>query len=278
MISSTWSTYFEPLSVRVYTALLGLLIGLILVGPYLTSSAYDIINWDAINVPPSAEYWFGTDNVGRDLFARTMVGGRVSLLIALLATAVSFCIGLPWGATAGYVGGSTDQVMMRIVDGMYAIPYVLIVIVLVVILGRNIYLLFLAIGAVSWLDVARIVRGSALVLKDTPFVAAARAMGLSELLIVLRHIIPNVLGSAVVFATLMIPSVIIAESFISFLGLGVQEPMTSLGVLIADGSKNIHASPWQLAFPTAILAILLVLLTALGERIRRVIAPNERTL
>ena len=278
MLAKLWSTYFEPLSIRVHAALFLCLLGLIAVGPFLTSSAYDTINWDAINVPPSADYWFGTDNVGRDLFARTMVGGRVSLLIALLATTVSFCIGLPWGATSGYVGGATDQIMMRIVDGMYAIPYVLIVIVLVVILGRNVYLLFLAIGAVSWLDVARIVRGSALVLKQTPFVAAARAMGLSEFLIVVRHVIPNVLGSAVVFATLMIPSVIIAESFISFLGLGVQEPMTSLGVLIADGSKNIHASPWQLAFPTAILAILLVLLTALGERIRRVLAPKERSL
>lgn len=250
----------------------------IVVGPHIATWEYDAIHWEAIGVPPSGEHWFGTDNVGRDLFARTMMGGRISLLIAVLATTVSFCIGLPWGAVSGYVGGTTDQIMMRIVDGMYAIPYVLIVIVLVVMLGRNIYLLFVAIGAVSWLDVSRIVRGQALVLKAAPFVASARAMGLPEFRIVVRHVVPNVLGSAVVFATLMIPSVIISESFISFLGLGVQEPMTSLGVLIADGSTNIYASPWQLAFPTGLLTVLLLLMTVLGERLRRMVTGAERSL
>ena len=250
----------------------------VVVGPYASAWEYDAIHWDAIGVPPSEEHWFGTDSIGRDLFSRTMIGGRISLLIAVLATTVSFCIGLPWGAAAGYVGGMTDQVMMRIVDGMYAIPYVLIVIVLVVMLGRNIYLLFIAIGAVSWLDVSRIVRGQALVLKAAPYIASARAMGLPEYRIVVRHVVPNVLGSAIVFATLMIPSVIISESFISFLGLGVQEPMTSLGVLIADGSKNIYASPWQLAFPTGLLTVLLLLMTVLGERLRRMVTGAERSL
>lgn len=270
--------FFTPIYVKVACALLLFVLAAVVVGPHITAWEYDAIHWEAIGVPPSGEHWFGTDNVGRDLFARTMMGGRISLLIAVLATTVSFCIGLPWGAVSGFVGGTTDQVMMRIVDGMYAIPYVLIVIVLVVMLGRNIYLFFIAIGAVSWLDVSRIVRGQALVLRAAPFVASARAMGLPEIRIVVRHVVPNVLGSAIVFATLMIPSVIISESFISFLGLGVQEPMTSLGVLIADGSKNIYASPWQLAFPTGFLTVLLLLMTILGERLRRMVTGAERSL
>ncbi|MCY3860082.1 MAG: ABC transporter permease [Gammaproteobacteria bacterium] len=270
--------FFGPIYVKVTCGLLLLVLAATIVGPHIAAWEYDAIHWEAIGVPPSGEHWFGTDNVGRDLFTRTMMGGRISLLIAVLATTVSFCIGLPWGAVSGYVGGTTDQVMMRIVDGMYAIPYVLVVIVLVVMLGRNIYLLFIAIGAVSWLDVSRIVRGQALVLKAAPFVASARAMGLPEYRIVVRHVVPNVLGSAIVFATLMIPSVIISESFISFLGLGVQEPMTSLGVLIADGSKNIYATPWQLAFPTGLLTVLLLLMTILGERLRRMVTGAERSL
>ena len=270
--------FFGPVYVKVTCGLLALVLCAVVVGPYASAWEYDAIHWDAIGVPPSEEHWFGTDSIGRDLFSRTMIGGRISLLIAVLATTVSFCIGLPWGAAAGYVGGMTDQVMMRIVDGMYAIPYVLIVIVLVVMLGRNIYLLFIAIGAVSWLDVSRIVRGQALVLKAAPYIASARAMGLPEYRIVMRHVVPNVLGSAIVFATLMIPSVIISESFISFLGLGVQEPMTSLGVLIADGSKNIYASPWQLACPTGLLTVLILLMTVLGERLRRMVTGAERSL
>lgn len=270
--------FFTPIYVKVACGLLLFVLAAVVVGPHITTWEYDAIHWEAIGASPSSEHWFGTDNVGRDLFARTMMGGRISLLIAVLATTVSFCIGLPWGAISGFVGGTTDQVMMRIVDGMYAIPYVLIVIVLVVMLGRNIYLLFIAIGAVSWLDVSRIVRGQALVLRAAPFVASARAMGLPEIRIVVRHVVPNVLGSAIVFATLMIPSVIISESFISFLGLGVQEPMTSLGVLIADGSKNIYASPWQLAFPTGFLTVLLLLMTILGERLRRMVTGAERSL
>lgn len=278
MVRNEQIGFFKPVYVKVTCALLLLVLAAIVAGPHIAAWEYDAIHWEAIGVPPSGEHWFGTDNIGRDLFTRTMMGGRISLLIAVLATTVSFCIGLPWGAVSGYVGGTTDQVMMRIVDGMYAIPYVLIVIVLVVMLGRNIYLLFFAIGAVSWLDVSRIVRGHALVLKAAPFVASARAMGLPEYRIVVRHVVPNVLGSAIVFATLMIPSVIISESFISFLGLGVQEPMTSLGVLIADGSKNIYASPWQLAFPTGLLTVLLLLMTVLGERLRRMVTGAERSL
>ena len=278
MTSTQWHDFFKPWRIRVASGLFFTLLLIIVASPLVAETGFDAINWDAINMGPSSTHWFGTDNVGRDLFLRTMSGSQVSLLLALLATLVSFCIGLPWGAISGYVGGTTDHVMMRVVDGMYSVPYVLVVIVLVVLLGRNIYLLFLAIGAVSWLDVARIVRGQALVVKAAPFVLSARSMGISESRIVSRHIIPNVLNPAIVFATLMIPGIIISESFISFLGLGIQEPNTSLGVLIADGSKNIHASPWQFAFPTLMLASLLLLLTMLGERLRQVLGGVERSL
>ena len=278
MNNESWRTFFDPIRIKVASSLLLLFLLAIFGIPVLSSIEYDAIHWDAINVAPSGQHWFGTDNVGRDLFVRTMLGSQLSLVIALLATIVSFCIGLPWGSISGYFGQTWDHVMMRIVDGMYSVPYVLIVIVLVVLLGRNVVLLFLAIGAVSWLDIARVVRGQALTLRSAPFVQAARSMGVGEARIVTHHIVPNVLGSAIVFSTLMIPSIIISESFISFLGLGVQEPSTSLGVLIADGSKNIHASPWQLAFPTIVLAMMLLLFTILGERLRQMVTGHERAL
>lgn len=278
MTGDVWADYFKPWRIRIASSLFLVLLVAIIISPFVSNVGFATIHWESINAAPSADHWFGTDNVGRDLFLRTMTGGQVSLSLALLATLVSFCIGLPWGAISGYVGGVTDHLMMRIVDGMYSVPYVLIVIVLVVLLGRNIYLLFIAIGAVSWLDVARIVRGQALVIKTAPFVLSARSMGIRESQIVTRHIIPNVLNPAIVFATLMIPGIIISESFISFLGLGIQEPNTSLGVLIADGSKNIHASPWQLVFPTLMLASILLLLTMLGERLRQIVGGQERSI
>lgn len=244
----------------------------ILVGPLFSSWDYATIDWDAINQPPSAEHLLGTDGSGRDMLARILAGGRVSLTIALLATTVSFCIGVPWGAIAGYFGGRVDQLMMRIVDGLYCIPFVLVVILFVVIIGRNTYLLFIALGAVSWLDIARIVRGQTLVVKNEDFIPAARAMGATGLWVVTRHILPNVIAIAFVYATLTIPGVIIAESFISFLGLGIQEPQTSWGVLIADGTREMHSSPWQLLFPSMVLVITLVALNTVGDRLRDYIA------
>lgn len=239
-----------------------------LVGPWLAPWPADEIDWDAIDQAPNALHWFGTDGVGRDLFARTLDGGRTSLAIAALATLVSALIGIPWGAAAGYLGGTVDQAMMRVVDGMYALPFVLLVILLVVAFGRNILLLFVALGAVSWLDIARIVRGQTLAARHEAYVDAARALGAGRWRIILRHIIPNVVGPAVVYATLTIPGVIIAESFISFLGLGVQEPRTSWGMLIAEGARNMHSSPWQLLFPAALLALTLFALNILGDRLR----------
>ena len=237
-------------------------------GPWLSPWPVDAIDWNAIDTPPSASHWFGTDGVGRDLLTRTLAGARVSLLIAVLATAVSCLIGIPWGAVAGYLGGRADQVMMRIVDGMYALPFVLLVILLVALFGRNVILLFVALGAVSWLDLARIVRGQTLAAKTEAYVEAARGLGATTAGIVLRHIAPNVIGPALVYATLTVPGVIIAESFISFLGLGVQEPQTSWGVLIADGAREMQSSPWQLVFPAALLAATLLALNLLGDRLR----------
>ena len=238
------------------------------VGPWLSPWPLEAVDWDAIDAPPSATHWFGTDANGRDLLVRTLSGTGVSLVVALAATAVSCFIGIPWGAVAGYLGGGVDQTLMRIVDGLYALPFVLLVILLVALFGRNIYLLFLGLGAVYWLDLARIVRGQTLVARREAYVDAARALGASTPAIVLRHIAPNVLGPALVCTTLSVPGVVIAESFISFLGLGVQEPQTSLGVLIADGAREMRSSPWQLLFPAGWLAATLFALNTLGDRLR----------
>ena len=257
----------SPLA-RVCCAVLALVALAAVVGPWLSPWAFDAVDWDAIDVAPSAAHWFGTDGVGRDLLVRTLTGARVSIAIAIAATLVSCLIGIPWGATAGYLGGPTDMAMMRVVDGLYALPFILLVILLVVLFGRNIVLLFVALGAVSWLDLARIVRGQTLAAKNEAYVEAARAMGVGTPGILARHIVPNVMGPAMVYATLTVPGVIIAESFLSFLGLGVQEPQTSWGVLIADGAREMRSSPWQLVFPASMLAVTLFALNVLADRLR----------
>lgn len=263
---------------RACCAVLAIVLVGALAGPALSPWAFDAVDWDAIDAPPSAQHWFGTDGIGRDLLARTLSGARVSLAIALLATSVSCLIGIPWGALAGYVGGHVDQAMMRFVDGLYALPFVLLVILLGALFGRSIYLLFIALGAVSWLDLARIVRGQTLAAKNEAYVEAARAMGATLPRIVFRHIAPNVVGPAIVYATLTVPGVVIAESFISFLGLGVQEPRTSWGVLIADGAREMRTSPWQLAFPTIFLAATLFSFNVLGDRLRAAFDVRSTTV
>jgi len=250
------------------SAWLALMVLAALAGPALSPWDPQAINWDALENPPSSSHWLGTDMVGRDLLTRIMLGARVSLSVALIATAVSVIIGIPYGTLAGYLGGRADQLMMRIVDTLYALPFILIVILLVVVFGRSPLLLFAALGAVFWLDIARIVRGQTLRIRESDYIAAARIQGAGPVRILIRHLIPNVLGPAVVYATLTVPGVILAESFISFLGLGVQEPDTSWGVLIADGALNMESAPWALVFPALALAATVWSLNMLGDRLR----------
>jgi oligopeptide transport system permease protein len=250
-----------------------------LLGPLMSAYAVDQVDWtlNPLASPPSLAngHWLGTDGNGRDLFVRVWSGTRVSLLVALLATAVSVVIGAAWGATAGYLGGRIDGWMMRVVDVLYALPYMFFVIILTVVFGRSLWLIFLAIGAVGWLTMARIVRGQALALRQREFVAAAVTLGLPAHRIIARHIVPNVLGTVIVYATLTVPQVILFESFLSFLGLGVQEPLTSLGRLVAEGAQEMETAPWQLLAPSAVLALLLLALNFLGDGLRDALDPRQ---
>ncbi|MGL5115635.1 MAG: ABC transporter permease [Beijerinckiaceae bacterium] len=221
-------------------------------------------------------FLFGTDANGRDLLTRTLIAGRVSLAIGLLAAGVGVLIGVIYGATAGYFGGRIDDVMMRIVDIIYALPFIFFVIMLVVFFGRNFVLMFIAVGAVEWLDMARIVRGQTLSLRRQEFVQAAEALGVDHAGILRRHIIPNVLGPVVVYMTLLVPKVILLESFLSFLGLGVQEPMTSWGVLISDGARNIQGAAYMLVFPAIFLVATLFALNFIGDGLRDALDPKDR--
>ena len=249
----------------------------VLVGPSLSPWRYDQTDWNLMAAPPDfgSGHWFGTDALGRDLFVRVMHGGRVSLAVGIVATFVSLLIGVTWGAVAGYVGGRVDRVMMRIVDILYALPFMFLVILLMVLFGRSILLMFLAIGAINWLDMARIVRGQTLSLREREFVEAARAMGMPSGAIIRRHIVPNLLGVVAVTATLTVPQVILVESFLSFLGLGVQEPMTSWGALVNDGAHELEGAPWMLLIPGAFLAVTLFCLNFLGDGLRDALDPRD---
>ncbi len=217
-------------------------------------------------------FWLGTDANGRDLLARVLVAGRVSLAVGLLASAVALVVGVAWGAVAGFAGGHVDALMMRAVDAFYALPFIFFVIVLVTLFGRNIALIFIAIGAVEWLDMARIVRGQTLSLRERDFVLAARALGVGPTTILARHIVPNALPPVLAYLVLLVPRVILAESFVSFLGLGVQEPLTSWGILIADGARDIQSALYLLLAPAALLALTLLAFNSLGEGLRRALA------
>lgn len=221
-------------------------------------------------------FLFGTDANGRDMMTRTFIAGRVSLTIGLLATVVAISIGVLYGATSGYLGGRTDQFMMRVVDVLYSLPFIFFVIMLVVFFGRNFILMFIAVGAVEWLDMARIVRGQTLTIKRQEYVQAAEAMGVGDAGIVRRHIIPNTLGPVVVYMTLLVPKVILLESFLSFLGLGVQEPMTSWGVLISEGARNLQGAAWMLIFPSIFLTSTLFALNFIGDGLRDALDPKDR--
>ncbi len=257
---------------------LAIMIIMVIVGPMLSDWDHEIPDWDHYSTPPSLEtgHLFGTDALGRDLFVRTMIGGQISLLVGLVATLVSLVIGISYGAVAGYFGGRVDNIMMRFVDGIYAMPFMFFVIVLMVIFGRNIFLIFVAIGAVNWLDMARIVRGQTLSLKNKDFVEAARACGATEMQIIRRHIVPNLLVVVIVYVTLTIPQVILVESFLSFLGLGVQEPLTSWGALVNEGAQELETAPWSLLFPASFLALTLFAFNFLGDGLRDALDPKDR--
>ena len=258
-------------------AVLAMLVLAAAIGPHLTAYGYDEVNKDDVWMAPLRNgHLLGTDALGRDLLARLLMGLRVSLSIGLVATVVSLMIGVAWGAVAGFVGGRLDEAMMRFVDVLYSLPFIFFVILLMVTFGSNILLIFVAIGAVEWLTMSRIVRGQTLTLKHKEFVEAARAAGLGQRGIILRHIVPNLLGPVVVYVTLTIPAVILAESFLSFLGLGVQPPMASLGTLINNGAQDMELAPWLLIFPSLVMVVTLVCFNFIGDGLRDAIDPRDR--
>ena len=257
---------------------LGLIVVAAIVVPWISPYNYYMPQWTLLDAPPTLHggHVFGTDDLGRDLLVRVMWGCRISLLIGFVASIVSVFIGVLWGAAAGFMGGRTDAFMMRIVDILYSVPFIPFVIVLVVMFGRNILLIFVAIGAVSWLDIARIVRGQTLSLRNKEFIEAARASGVRGPKIVTRHLVPNLLGIVIIYATLTVPSVILFEAFLSFLGLGVQAPMTSLGVLVSDGASELQSYPYMLIIPAIFLASVVYCLNYLGDGLRDALDPKER--
>lgn len=260
----------------------------VLAGPSLiywaTGFTYDYMpsNPDLVkSFSPTLQHPMGTDVTGRDLLARVLLGGRISLIVGIISTIVSLLIGVAYGATAGYAGGKLDEVMMRFVDILYAIPYMMIVIVLLALFGGQsplgqLFLLFIALGAVSWLTMARIVRGQVISLKNQEFILAARAGGVSQPKIIFRHLVPNCIGPVIVYATLQIPSVMLLEAFLSFLGLGVQAPLASWGSLAADGIQTIAIFPWQLIFPGITMAVTLFSLNFIGDGLRDALDPRMK--
>jgi len=257
---------------------LGLLVLATLAGPALLDYREDEIDWSHMAAPPfeAPGHWLGTDRLGRDLLVRTLHGLRISLAIALAATLVSLVIGVAWGALAGFRRGRTDAWMMRFVDVLYSLPQVFFVIILTVVFGRGPFTILVAIGAFGWLTMARIVRGQALALRDREFIDAAIVGGASTARILARHVVPNLLGPVIVYATLTLPQVILVESFLSFLGIGIQEPLASLGNLVADGAAELETAPWMLAVPAACLMLVVFCFNFLGDSLRDALDPRDR--
>lgn len=275
--------FFTNKAAVVSLIILAIIACLAIFGQFMSPWNYADIDWSALSDistlgrPSIANgHYFGTDPLGRDIFVRTMQGGQISLLVGILGSFVAVVIGTLYGATSGYMGGRVDSVMMRFLEILNSFPFMFFVIILMTVFGRNILLIFVAIGAVSWLDMARIVRGQTLSLKNKEYIEAAYACGVSTPKIILRHIVPNVLGVVVIYATLLVPNMILLESFISFLGLGVQEPMTSWGALISEGAPNMDVAVWQLAWPLAFLVVTLFCFNFLGDGLRDALDPKDR--
>jgi len=263
-------------SVRVALAVLGLVALAAVLGPALSPWRVDQLDWASLGTPPGAAHWLGTDRLGRDLLVRTLSGVRLSLAIGLVATLVSLVIGVGWGAVAGYAGGRLEQAMMRVVDVFFSLPYVFFVILLTVSLGRSAGTLMLAIGAVGWLTMARVVCAQAEGLRHREFIEAAVAAGVPWPRVLARHVLPNLAGPVLVYATLTVPGAILLESFLSFLGLGVQEPAASLGNLMAQGTAEMESAPWMLLSPCAFLVAIVLALGALGDGLRDALDPRAR--
>lgn len=250
----------------------------VVLAPMLSSFAYDDTDWNMMSSAPALEggHYFGTDSSGRDLLVRVAIGGRISLMVGIAAALVAVVVGTLYGALSGYLGGKVDSVMMRLLEILNSFPFMFFVILLVTFFGQNILLIFIAIGMVSWLDMARIVRGQTLSLKRKEFIEAAQVGGVSTGRIILRHVMPNVLGVVVVYASLLVPGMILFESFLSFLGLGTQEPLSSWGALLSDGANSMEVSPWLLIFPAAFLVITLFCFNFIGDGLRDALDPKDR--
>ena len=276
--SSLWSDAWRRLLANKAAVAGGLVLLILIVlaifAPWIAPHSYSYQNLDLGAQPPSAEFLLGTDTLGRDLFSRILYGARVSLLVGFVATAVALVIGVSWGIVAGYFGGRVDSVMMRIVDVLYGLPFIIFIILLMVIFGRNIWLLFAAIGAVEWLTMARIVRGQVLTIKNQEYVLAAQAMGVTNMQMFRKHIFPNILGPIAVYATLTIPQVMLLEAFLSFLGLGIQPPMSSWGTLIRYGVESMEEFSWLLIYPGLTFTITLFALNFFGDGLRDALDPK----
>ena len=248
------------------------------VGPMMSPYRLEDLSWEAISIAPTMDnsHWLGTDDTGRDMWVLTWMGARVSLTIGIMTTIIALLIGVAYGATAGYVGGRTDNFMMRFVDVLYALPLLFFIIILVTVFGRNIYLVVVAIGCVEWLTMARIVRGQTLSIKRKEYIEAALASGVKTGTVIRRHVIPNVIGPVIVYVTLLVPTNILVESYLSFLGLGVQEPLTSWGVLISRGANSLETAPWLLIIPAICLAITMFCFNFIGDGLRDALDPKDR--
>ena len=277
-MSDIWARMRHNRTLMICGAALGAIVIVSIVGPLLSPHNYLQTNFDELLHRPSTTgfHLFGTDDLGRDLFVRTMLGTQITFVVAIVASIVSLFIGVTYGAIAGFVGGRVDAIMMRIVDTLYALPFIFFVILLMVAFERNFLLIFVAIGAINWLDMARIVRGQTLSIKEREFVDAARLIGVSPIGIIFRHITPNLFGVVVVYMTLTIPQAILVESFLSFLGLGIQEPQTSLGALVNGGVSQMEQATWVLLIPACLLAIILLCFNFLGDGLRDLADPRKQ--
>lgn len=274
-----WSRLKKNKASMTGTIVLAIFIVLAALAPWIAPYSNEAQDLALGPVPPSAEHWFGTDTFGRDLFTRVLYGARISLMVGFIATFVSLVVGVLWGTVAGFIGGRVDSILMRIVDILYSLPFILLVILLMVMFGStdpttNLLLLFFSIGAVEWLTMARIVRGQVLSIRKMEFIEACYSMGLSKKAIIFRHLIPNVLGPVIVYSTLTVPTVMLLEAFLSFLGLGVQAPMSSWGILISGGVENMEEYPWLLIFPGLTFSITLFCLNFLGDGLRDALDPK----